>query len=184
MHLMRIAFAVFVCVVCSVISLRGLQADVKSSAAGHFLLSIEKEVKAPSDVVWRHLLDLGSWWNSSHTWSGDSKNLTLTTKPGGGFDETLPNGGFVRHMAVIYCDPEKKLRLSGVLGPLQEEALTGTMTITLTKKDSSTVITTTYKVAGHMDAGLDKIAPLVDKVLTEQITRLAAVIDSEAAPKP
>ncbi|MFN9717451.1 MAG: SRPBCC domain-containing protein [Planctomycetota bacterium] len=159
-------------------------ADVKSSGPDHFSLRVEKEIQSPPNVAWHHLLKIGSWWNSSHTWSGDAKNLTLDTKPGGGFDETLPSGGFVRHMTVIYCDPEKKLRMSGVLGPLQEEGLTGTMTITLTRKETGTIISAVYKVSGHLDGGLDKIAPLVDQVLTEQVTRLTAIINHGPPAKP
>jgi hypothetical protein len=148
-------------------------AEVKFSGGDHFTVSMEHKIKAAPDVVWHHLLDIGSWWSSSHTWSGDAKNLVLNAKPGGGFDETLPaEGGFVRHMNVIYSDPEKMLRMVGVLGPLQEEALNGTMNITLTKRDQSTIIKTTYKVSGHFEGGLDMIAPVVDKVLQEQFSRL------------
>lgn len=156
-------------------------AEVKSSGADHFTVSMEYEVKAAPDVVWLHLLDIGSWWSSSHTWSGDAKNLVLNAKPGGGFDETLPaEGGFVRHMNVIYSDPEKMLRMAGVLGPLQEEALNGTMTIILTKRDQTTIIKTTYKVSGHLEGGLDTIAPVVDKVLQEQFSRLVFATEKAA----
>ena len=156
-------------------------ADVRSSDADHFTVSSEYDVKAAPDVVWHHLLEVGSWWSSSHTWSGDSKNLTLNAKPGGGFDEALPaDGGFVRHLNVIYSAPEKMLRMVGVLGPLQEEALNGTMTITLTKRDQSTVIKVTYKVSGHFEGGLDKIAPVVDKVLQEQFSRLVFATEKAA----
>lgn len=135
-----------------------LTAEVKSSGADFFTIRIENEVKAAPDVVWHQLMDIGTWWSSSHTWSGDAKNLVLTATPGGGFDEKLPaDGGFVRHMSVIYSAPEKMLRMVGVLGPLQEEALTGTMTITLTKKEETTIIKTTYKVSGHFDGGLDQL---------------------------
>lgn len=157
-------------------------AEVKSAAADHFTVVIEKEVKAPADVAWYHLLKIGTWWSSSHTWSGTAANLTLDAKSGGGFDETLPNGGFVRHMSVIYSAPEKMLRMAGVLGPLQEEALTGTMTITLTKREQTTLIKTTYKVSGHFEGGLDQIAPVVDKVLQEQFTRLATITETTAVP--
>ena len=157
------------------------RADVRSSGVDHFTLSIEHEIQAAPDVVWHHLLDIGSWWSSSHTWSGDAKNLSLNAKPGGGFDETLPAaGGFVRHMNVIYSNPEKMLRMVGVLGPLQEEALNGTMTVVLTKRDQSTALKVTYKVSGHFEGGLDTIAPVVDKVLQEQFSRLVFATEKAA----
>lgn len=156
-------------------------AEVKSSAADHFSVSIETEAKAAPDVVWHHLLRIGTWWSSSHTWSGDATNLMLNATPEGGFDETLPGkGGFVRHMKVIYAAPEKMLRMTGTLGPLQEEALNGTMTIRLTKREGVTAISITYKVSGHFEGGLDKVAPVVDRVLQEQFNRLVTVIEKPA----
>lgn len=156
-------------------------AEVKSSASDHFTVSIETEVKAAPDAVWHHLLKIGTWWSSSHTWSGDARNLVLNATPDGGFDETLPGeDGFVRHMKVIYAAPEKMLRMVGVLGPLQEESLNGTMTIRITKREDVTVIATTYKVSGHFEGGLDKVAPVVDKVLQEQFNRLVVVIENVA----
>ncbi|HET9653279.1 MAG TPA: alpha/beta hydrolase, partial [Usitatibacter sp.] len=44
-------------------------------------------------------------------------------------------------------------------------------------------ITMTYRVRGSEDAQLDKVAPAVDKVLGEQMQRLAAYIDASAPPK-
>lgn len=155
------------------------RAEVKSSGTNHFTVTTETRIKAPPNVVWEHLVEIGSWWNASHTWSGDSKNLTLNATAGGGFDEALPpDEGSVRHMSVVYAAPGKKLVMVGVLGPLHEEALTGTMTVTFKSQDNQTIVTTTYKVAGHFEGGLDKIAPTVDKVLQEQFTRLSAVTEA------
>jgi uncharacterized protein YndB with AHSA1/START domain len=128
--------------------------------------------KATPEVVWAQLTRISEWWSADHTWSGDAANLSLNLTPGGGFDETLPDGGFVRHMAIIYCAPGKKLRMTGVLGPLQEFALQGTMTIDLEKTDAGTKLVMTYHLTGPYTPGLDKVAAIIDKVLTEQLESL------------
>jgi len=154
-----------------------LLADVQTAAEQNFSVQVTVTVKATPEMAWEHLLKVGTWWSSDHTWSGDAKNLTLNAAPGGGFDESLPGTGFVRHMQVIYSDPGKKLRMTGLLGPLQEHALQGTMTISLKAEGDSTIISITYHVSGHFPGGLEKIAAPVDQVITEQFTRLGKQID-------
>jgi hypothetical protein len=87
-------------------------------------------------------------------------------------------------MSVVYCDPGRMLRMSGVLGPMQEYALQGTMTITLSQEGDTTKISMTYHVSGHFPGGLDKVAPMVDKVLTEQFQRLAKAIEGTLPSEP
>ncbi len=154
-----------------------LLADVQTAAEQNMSVQATVTVKATPEAAWEHLLKIGTWWSGDHTWSGDAKNLTLNAVPGGGFDESLPGNGFVRHMQVIYSAPGKKLRMTGLLGPLQEHALQGTMTISLKSEGDKTTILTTYNVAGHFPGGLEKLAPLVDQVITEQFTRLEKRID-------
>ena len=80
-------------------------------------------------------------------------------------------------MQVIYSDPGKKLRMTGLLGPLQKHALQGTMTISLKPEGDKTTILTTYNVSGHFPGGLEKIAVPVDQVITQQFTRLGKQIE-------
>ena len=41
--------------------------------------------------------------------------------------EKLPDGGFVRHLQIVYYQPGKSLRLTGGLGPLQELGVHGSL---------------------------------------------------------
>jgi len=148
-------------------------ADVTASAPDAITIRIERTSKATPDVVWAQLSRISEWWGADHTWSGDATNLSLNLTQGGGFDEKLPDDGFVRHMAVIYCAPGKKLRMTGVLGPLQEFALQGTMTIDLEKSAEGSKLVMIYHLTGPYSPGLDKVAPMIDKVLTEQLESLA-----------
>ena len=94
--------------------------------------------------------------------------------------EVLPDGGFVRHMEIVFCQPGKTLRLSGGLGPLQGMGVSGALTFQLELKNGQTEITLTYNVSGNPDLQLDKIAPAVDSVLAAQLERLATWCDEQA----
>jgi hypothetical protein len=79
------------------------------------------------------------------------------------------------------ADPGKILRLSGALGPLQSEAVNGTLTITLKPGEGGmTHIVRDYVVGGHMRYKTDEIAPGVDKVMAEQPGRRAAKLGQQA----
>lgn len=80
------------------------RAAVVEASSGGFLVSSEAMVGASPDDVYAALVEgIGSWWDPEHTFSGDSKNLSLDAKPGGCFCETLPGGGGVRHLEVVYA---------------------------------------------------------------------------------
>ena len=85
--------------------------------------------------------------------------------------------GSVEHMHVVYADPQRGvLRMVGALGPLQGEGLHGTLTITLKPVEGGTRIEWDYVVGGYMRMKSEQIAPMVDKVLGEQLQRLVALL--------
>ena len=160
----------------------GARADVVDSQSNGFTVSHKVSIAAPPAKVWAALGQVGAWWDGEHSFSGDSRNLSLDLKPGGMFAEALSNGGAVRHMVVVYADPGKRLRMEGGLGPLQAYGVSGSLTFTLSAEGSGTVLVETYDVGGHAPGGLDKLAGVVDGVLTHQVDRLAAY--AEGRPKP
>src|SRR5262249_18796007 len=95
---------------------------VQGSNAGGFTVREDVESAGPPASAWKRLIDVGSWWDPHHTYSGRSSNLTLTLRPGGCWCEKLEKGGFVRHLEVVLMIPEKTLRLTGGLGPLRGSA--------------------------------------------------------------
>jgi hypothetical protein len=147
------------------------RADVADSAPNGFTIKITTTVKGSPDDVYRRLLRIGDWWSSDHTFSGDAHNLSIEERPMGCFCEKLPNGGAVRHMEVVYLASGKLLRLSGGLGPLQAMAATGSMTFALSRAEGGTKLEFTYAVGGYSPHGLNALAPIVNQVLTDQITR-------------
>jgi hypothetical protein len=158
------------------------RAEVLDSAAGGFTVRETVVANVPASKVWESLIQPAGWWSSSHTFSHDARSLTLAPKPGGFWLETLPSGGGVRHMVVVYVDPPAVLRLEGALGPLQDFGVAGHLTFRLAAQGAGTLIVATYDVGGHAPGGLDRLADPVDRVLGEQLTRLKARAETGVAP--
>jgi uncharacterized protein YndB with AHSA1/START domain len=150
-------------------------AEIAATGPNGFATHDEAVVAASPADVWIELTDPAGWWNPQHSWSGSAANLTLFPIAGGCFCEELPeSGGSVEHMRVIHAVPDRMLRLSGALGPLQAEALTGTLTVTLEPVEGGTRIAWDYVVSGFARFDLAGVAPNVDAVQSEQLGRLAA----------
>ncbi|GAB4190694.1 MAG: SRPBCC family protein [Wenzhouxiangellaceae bacterium] len=111
------------------------------------------------------------WWDPAHTYSGDAANLSIDDQPGGCFCERW-SGGAVQHLQVVYAQPGKQLRLLGGLGPLQAEAVNGSMTWTITNSEEGVRLDLVYRVSGYRPGGLAGWADPVDQVLSEQVGRL------------
>jgi hypothetical protein len=160
--------------------LNPLTAEVKDSTAFGFTIQDTMMIAADPDVVYHSLVaDVGRWWDSAHTFSGNAENLSIDDKAGGCFCEKLDNGGSVRHLEVVFAEPGKTLRMIGGLGPLQSMAVTGSMTWSLSKTDNGTNVQVTYSIGGYRPGGLQKLAPLVDKVMGDQLKRLRDYIEEK-----
>jgi uncharacterized protein YndB with AHSA1/START domain len=154
-------------------------AEVIDRSAGGFTLKTTVQVAAPADRTYRTLIDVGSWWSKDHTYSGDARNLSIAPQPGGCFCEKLPNGGGVEHGRVVNVVPGSLLRLATALGPLQELGVAGSMTwqIASSGQGQGSTVTMTYIVGGYAPGGLEKLAPLVDQVLSQQVQSLKAHLE-------
>ncbi len=158
------------------------RAAVIDSQPGGFTVRESRIVAAPASKVWAVLVAPASWWDPNHTFSRDARNLTLSPRPGGFWQESLPSGGGARHMVVVFVDPPTTLRLEGALGPLQAFGVVGHLTFKLTPQDGGTSVTATYDAGGHAPGGLDKLASPVNEVLDEQLGRLKARAEAGGAP--
>jgi uncharacterized protein YndB with AHSA1/START domain len=154
------------------------RAEVVEATPSGFQVKQTTEIAAPAAKVWAALGQFGDWWNSKHSWSGDAKNLSLELKAGGCLCEMLPNGGGARHMTVIFAAPGKSAILDGTLGPLMFSGASGHLVWSLAETDSHTTLTQTYYVGGYFPGGFDKLAPAVDGVLSEQLGRLKAYVET------
>jgi hypothetical protein len=134
-------------------------------------------VAAASGKAYAALLQPARWWSSDHTFSGSAANLTLDARAGGCWCETVPEGGSVEHLRVVYVAPGKVLRMRGALGPLQGMGVDGAMTWSAKASAGGTDVTLSYAVGGYAKDGFDALSKGVDQVLAEQLERLKKIID-------
>jgi len=146
-------------------------AEVVSTSSNGFEVRHVVNLVVPPEIAFAAFADLPAWWDPEHTYSGDSKNLSLELAPGGCFCERIPPGGGVEHMHVAFLDPGKRVILTGALGPLLYEATTGVMDVQVKMNAGGARLTLDYKVAGFANGGAQALAPAVDKVLGEQMKR-------------
>ncbi len=138
---------------------------------------------APADA-WSALVHPELWWPSDHTWSGDHANLRLEAQAGGCFCENWGESS-AEHGRVVMSLPSQLLRIRGALGPLQDMAVTGVLTIQLKATDSGdTDATVTYRLSGDASHKLDTFVPVVDKVIGQQFGAFAAFASTPPKPGP
>jgi hypothetical protein len=156
--------------------------EVLSVAANGFEVRETAHSSASPDKVYAALLLPAHWWSSDHTFSGKAANLVLEARAGGCWCETLPNGGSVEHLRVVFVSPGKTLRLRGAIGPFQSYAVDGVMTWSLKSAANGTDISMTYAIGGYAKDGFDELAKAADRVFGEQIEQLRKLTDGDAAP--
>jgi uncharacterized protein YndB with AHSA1/START domain len=150
-----------------------LIADVTHSSPHAFTVTNSITVGKDPALIHRTLTaHLGEWWVSSHTWSGDSANLSIRLEEGGGMYESLPDGGMVEHLRLLYAAPGKEYRWAGALGPLQSMSVNGRFIWTVEPVEQGHRVVFTYHVWGFDTDGLDAIAPAVDGMMKETIGAL------------
>lgn len=155
----------------------GVNAEVKEAAPDHLLIQDSRTIHAPPDKLYAALTDVAKWWNREHTYSGDATHLSLKAEAGGCFCERWGNQSVV-HGRVIWAAPGHLLRLDAALGPLQSLAVQGVMTFTLKPAPEGTALQLEYRVNGSSASGLDKIAPMANGMLMEQLQRLQSYAET------
>ena len=116
----------------------------------------------------------GLFWLGWILWTTVTRgvaNLNLALTAGGCFCEKLTGGGGVEHMHVAFVDPGKRVVLTGSLGPLLYEATSGVMDVQFERIAGGAKVTMDYQAAGFAEGGADKLAPVVDSVLADQMAR-------------
>jgi uncharacterized protein YndB with AHSA1/START domain len=151
-------------------------AEVTSSSPIHFDIESRVTVAATPARTYEALGRIGAWWDPVHSYSHDAANMRLELWAGGCFCETLPDGGTIEHMHVVQVLPGRAIRMTGALGPLQAEALTGTLTWSLRAVPGGTEISSVYLVSGHVRGDTGSYAAPVDAVLRAQLERLRAYL--------
>jgi hypothetical protein len=158
-------------------------AEVKATSETGFNIVHITSVAATPDEIWKRLIAPKDYWSKAHSWSGSSAGFYIDAQANGcfcelfqekGADGKLKTVGSVEHMRVIFAQPGKVLRMQGALGPLQSEAVIGTLTVSMepSKDAKSTKVSFSYVVGGYMRYKVSDIAPAVDKVVGEQFKNM------------
>ena len=154
-------------------------AEVVSASPNGFEVRHTVNLVVKPEVAFASFGNVGGWWSEEHTYSGDAKNLSLDLRVGGCFCERIPKtGGGVEHLRVNYFEPGKRIVLTGALGPLLYEAVSGVMDVQVKSSAAGSQLTLDYRAAGFANGGAEKLAPVVDQVLGEQVKRLRAFATS------
>lgn len=158
------------------------QAKVIDQSDIGFTVAHSAQVAASPEDVWKMLRTPDKWWSKDHSWSGDAANFWLDSQAGGCFCEKLPPAkpggapGSVQHARILFAKPDELMRLSGAFGPLQGEAVVGTLTIQIKPTPTGSAIRFDYTVGGYMRFKVADVAPGVDRVLGEQLVGLAKAL--------
>jgi uncharacterized protein YndB with AHSA1/START domain len=153
-------------------------ADVLDTTEDGFTIKTSVTVSAPPERAYAALVDdVGKWWDSAHTYSQDSTNLSIDAKPQGCWCERLARGG-VRHMTVVLAWPGKMIRFEGGLGPLQSMGVAGSMTWSFRPAEKGSTVELVYAVGGYSPNGFKEIAPAVDSVLRLALERYKRFVET------
>jgi uncharacterized protein YndB with AHSA1/START domain len=155
-------------------------ADIVQTSPGLTEFSFQLHVTPNAAGAYAAATHPEKWWSGDHSYSGSAANMSLEPVAGGCWCERLPAGGSVQHMRVLAAIPGKLLRLTGGLGPLQEQPLTTVMTWSF-KDDPAggSVIDFKYRISGATD--LPATWPqAVNGVLSEQLQRLQHLLNQGA----
>lgn len=156
-----------------------VRADVLDSGPNGFSIATEVTIAAPRADVWSAAVgEIGQWWNSAHTISGDARNMSIDPVAQGCFCEAIGDHASVVHLTVTFVKPGVLLRLTGGLGPLGLMGVNGNMVWEFFDAGEGTRVKFSYAVGGYRPGGLDTLAEPVDGVITEQLSRLKSYVET------
>ncbi|MHC9510927.1 SRPBCC family protein [Kangiella sp. M94] len=148
------------------------KAEVTEVSEQHFVISINIAIDAPSRQVYDQFIQIGQWWQDSHTWFGDASKMTIKPKAGGCFCERNGEQQAV-HMTLSQINPGKSVHMTGGLGPLSSLAVNGYMTWNFeATEDNKTKLKLNYRVTGFVNQKTVDWAKAVDGVLMQQVSNL------------
>jgi uncharacterized protein YndB with AHSA1/START domain len=149
-------------------------AEVKDATPAGFTIENARTVPVAPDAAWRALVaDVDRWWPKDHSWWGRQSTLSIEPRAGGCFCEKGQDGREAAHLQVVFVDPGKTLRMTGGLGPLQGMGLHGVLEWRLQPEGQGTRIALHYRAGGYAPDDLGKFAPVVDRVMAQQLGGLA-----------
>lgn len=177
---MRIRFAVLYALAIACLLSGAVHAEVKDAKPNGFTIENSQVVPVDAKSAWDALINhVGEWWPKDHTWWGDASKLSIQPRAGGCFCE-IDGARQAQHMVVTFIDPERTLRMTGGLGPLQGMGLNGALEWRIAEAEGGTRITLWYRAGGYTPDDLTKFVPVVDRVQGVQLGGLADYLRASA----
>lgn len=155
-----------------------------------FSITNVSESSAPVEVVYDNFINhIDNWWPKDHTWWKGT--LKIDEYAGGCFCESTETAS-AAHMQISFIHPQKKVVMTGGLGPLQEMGIYGALTWEFNSLDdegsddnkfnTGTRVTLTYHASGiiHFNGkkatneDAVKLVNVVDKVQAQQLSSLTS----------
>jgi hypothetical protein len=172
----RVSFLIFIGMILASLGAGTILAEVTHTCTTGFQVKQVREINADSQRAFEiFVTQFHRWYDANHSYSGHADNLSLDLEQRCML-ERLPEGGFVRHLEMVFYQPGKVLRLSGGLGPLQGMGVSGALTFEFQPVEGApgkTQVTLTYNVSGSEFLQLEQLAQPVDAVLGMQLDRFS-----------
>ena len=154
------------------------QAEVVSRDENGFTLRFSTTAENdPADIPGA-LQALPDWWEASHTYSGDSKNLSLDLTPGGCWCEKLPDNPAFDHGRTVSVAADR-IVFDAPFGPLRGKATKAELIVTWPGAGRGWTPTWTFVVEGP---GLGVMADGVDRVMATGFRRWMHHLEYGEAP--
>jgi uncharacterized protein YndB with AHSA1/START domain len=125
--------------------------------------------RTPEQVCYALTNNIDDWWPKDHSWWRGT--FSIDARAGGCFCETNTDKS-AEHMRIVFVEPNKTLRMSGGLGPLQGMGMSGALDWQLLPTEKGTQVTLTYRVHGINEGGFSELAPIVAHVQGLQLNAL------------
>lgn len=157
-------------------------AEVRQATPSSLVIEHSFQIAATPAEAWQALVHPERYWPKDHTWSGEAANLSLDPQAGGCFCERWADGS-AEHARVVMAIPGRLLRLRGSLGPFQQMAVVGVLTVQLAAKNGGTEAVVSYRLSGDESHALDTMAKGVDPVIAQQFGGFAELA-ARTRPQP
>lgn len=153
-------------------------AEVVQRSADSFTLRYELGAEIDPGDIPGSLSDVGRWWDSAHTYSGDAANLSIDMTPGGCWCEKLADGTDFEHARVVSIDGTR-LVFDAPFGPLKGRATRAVLVVTWPPASHGWTPTWEMTVEGP---GLGAMADGVDAVMQAGYRRWLRYLETGEAP--
>ena len=124
------------------------------------------------------MTEVGKWWDSAHTYSGDAGNITVDLRPGGCWCERLADGSAFEHARAISVEADR-LVFDAPFGPLKGKTTRAMLTVTWPPANMGRTPTWTMIVEGP---GIGAMADPVDGVMGAGFARFIYYLERGEAP--